>query len=111
MAADYAKQRVTFGEPLANRLSIQWMLADTYIEIQSARQQVRHAAWKLDQGEDARIESHVAKLVAVEMSVRAADRCMQIHGGMGLTTELPIENFWRNQCAYLITEGAAEVRR
>jgi len=111
MGASYAKQRVTFGAPLASRQSIQWMLADTYTELQAARHMVRHAAWKLDQGEDARTESHIAKMYSVEMGFKAADRCMQIHGGIGLTTDLPVERFWRNQRPYLITEGAAEVMR
>jgi len=111
MGASYAKQRVTFGAPLATRQSIQWMLADTYTELQAARHMVRCAAWKLDQGEDARSESHLAKMYSVEMGFRAADRCLQIHGGIGLTTEMPIERFWRDQRAYLITEGAAEVMR
>ena len=111
MGASYAKQRVTFGAPLASRQSIQWMLADTYTELQAARHMVRYAAWKLDQGEDARTESHIAKMYSVEMGFKAADRCMQIHGGIGLTTDLPVERFWRNQRPYLITEGAAEVMR
>lgn len=111
MAAGYAKQRVTFGEPLANRQSIQWMLADTYTELQAARHLVRNVAWRIDQGLDVRTESHIAKMYSVEMGFRAADRCLQIHGGIGLTTDLPVERFWRNQRPYLITEGAAEILR
>lgn len=111
MGASYAKQRVTFGAPLATRQSIQWMLADTYTELQAARHMVRYAAWKFDQGEDVRTESHIAKMYSVEMGFRAADRCLQIHGGIGLTTDFPVERFWRDQRAYLITEGAAEVMR
>lgn len=87
------------------------MLADTYTELQAARHMVRCAAWKLDQGEDARSESHLAKMYSVEMGIRAADLCLQIHRGIGLTTEMLIERFWRDQRAYLITEGAAEVMR
>lgn len=111
MGASYAKQRVTFGAPLATRQSIQWMLADTYTELQAARHMVRYAAWKLDQGEDVRTESHIAKMYSVEMGFRAADRCLQIHGGIGLTTDFQVEKFWRDQRPYLITEGAAEVMR
>jgi len=111
MGASYAKQRVTFGAPLADRQSIQWMLADTYTELQAARHLVRHAAWKIDQGEDVRTESHIAKMYSVEMGFRAADRCLQIHGGIGLTTDFQVEKFWRDQRPYLITEGAAEVMR
>ena len=53
----------------------------------------------------------MAKMYSAEMGFRAADRCLQIHGGIGLTTDLPVERFWRNQRPYLITEGAAEVMR
>lgn len=111
MGASYAKQRVTFGAPLASRQSIQWMLADTYTELQAARHLVRCAAWKFDQGEDVRSETYVAKMYSVEMGFRAADRCLQIHGGIGLTTDMPVERFWRDQRSYLITEGAAEIMR
>lgn len=111
MGVQYAKQRVTFGEPLAARQSVQWMLADTYTELQAARHLVRHAAWKFDQGGDVRNETYMAKMYATEMGFRAADRCLQIHGGIGLTVELPIERFWRDQRAYTITEGPAEVMR
>ena len=72
---------------------------------------MRHAAWKFDQGEDVRNETYMAKMYATEMGFRAADRCLQIHGGIGLTVELPIERFWRDQRAYTITEGPAEVMR
>ena len=111
MGVRYAKQRVTFGEPLANRQSIQWMLADTYTELQAARHMVRYAAWKCDQGEDVRSETYLAKMYSTEMAFRAADRCLQIHGGIGLTVDLPIERFWRDARAFTITEGPAEVMR
>ena len=111
MGVRYAKQRVTFGEPLANRQSIQWMLADTYTELQAARHLVRHAAWKYDQGEDVRVETYVAKMYSTEMAFRAADRCLQIHGGIGLTLDLPIQRFWRDSRTYTITDGSAEVLR
>ena len=111
MGVRYAKQRVTFGEPLANRQSIQWMLADTYTELQAARHMVRYAAWKCDQGEDVRSETYLAKMYGSEMAFRAADRCLQIHGGIGLTVELPIERFWRDARSFTITEGPAEVMR
>ncbi len=111
MGVRYAKQRVTFGEPLANRQSIQWMLADTYTELQAARHVGRYAAWKCDQGEDVRSETYLAKMYSTEMAFRAADRCLQIHGGIGLTVDLPIERFWRDARAFTITEGPAEVMR
>jgi len=90
MATSYAKQRSTFGRPLAERQAVQWMLADMFIELQAARLLVYKTATRLDQGEEAREESYVAKYYADEMAFKAADACMQIHGGIALTTDLPI---------------------
>jgi acyl-CoA dehydrogenase len=109
MATSYAKQRVTFGQKLADRQAIQFMLADSFVELHAARLMVYHAAGKADAGEDARVEGFAAKAYADEMAFRVADRCMQIHGGIGLTTDLPIEKFWRHQRANRITEGSTEV--
>lgn len=111
MATSYAKQRVTFGKPLAERQAIQFMLVDSYVELQAARLLVYQAASKLDNGEDARVEAYMCKSTADEMAFRVADRCMQIHGGIGLTTDLPIEKLWRQQRSYRITEGATEVMK
>lgn len=111
LATSYAKQRSTFGRPLAERQGIQWKLADMYIELQAARLLVYKAASMLDQGLDARQEAFVAKYYADEMAFRAIDTCMQIHGGIGLTTDLPIEKMWRQQRSYRITEGASEVMK
>jgi acyl-CoA dehydrogenase len=111
MATSYAKQRSTFGRPLADRQAIQWKLADIFIELQAARLLVYKAATRLDNGEDAREDCYVAKYFADEMAFRAADHCMQIHGGIGLTTDLPIEKMWRQQRSYRITEGASEVMK
>src|SRR5438046_396370 len=93
MSTSYAKQRSTFGRPLADRQAIQWKLADIYIELQAARLLVYKAASRLDKGEDAREDCYVCKYFADEMAFRAADHCMQIHGGIALTTALPIANF------------------
>ena len=111
MATRYAKQRVTFGQPLSNRQAIQFMLVDSYVELKAARLMVWDAACKIDAGEDARNDCYIAKSYADEMAFRVADRCMQIHGGIGLTTDLPIERMWRQQRSYRITEGATEVMK
>jgi len=111
LAASYAKQRSTFGRPLADRQSIQWMLADMYVELEAARMLVYKAATRLDKGEDARNDAYVCKYFADEMAFKAADMCMQIHGGIALTTDLPIEKFWRQQRSFRITEGATEVMK
>jgi acyl-CoA dehydrogenase len=111
MATSYAKQRTTFGHPLSERQGIQWMLADIYIELEAARLLVYRAAALLDQGADARQNSYLCKYYADEMAFRAADTCMQIHGGIGLTTDLPIETMWRQQRSFRITEGPSEVMK
>ena len=111
MATAYATQRVTFGRPLSERQGIQFKLADMYIELQAARLLVHKAAARFDAGEDAREDAYVCKYFADEMAFRAADACMQIHGGIGLTTDLPIEKMWRQQRSYRITEGASEVMK
>src|SRR5260370_3049263 len=108
MATAYAKQRSTFGRPLADRQGIQWKLAALFLELPAARLLVYKAATRLDKGEDAREDAYVCKYFADEMAFRAADQCMQIHGGIGLTTDLPIEKLWRQQRSYRVTEGATE---
>jgi acyl-CoA dehydrogenase len=111
LGTNYSRQRQTFGAPLATRQAIQFMIADTYAELQQARLLVRDAALDLERGRDVRLKSWIAKSQATEMGFRAVDRCMQLHGGMGLTTEIPIERMWREQRSFMITEGAAEVMR
>lgn len=111
LAVSYAKQRKTFGAPLSERQGIQWMIADAHMEVHAARLMVYHAAAQLDNGADARSETFMVKIFGDEMSFRVADKCMQIHGGMGLTTDLPIERFWRDQRSFIITEGPSEVLR
>lgn len=111
MALDYARQRKTFGEPLAERQGVQWILADCFTELHATRLMVRDAAAKLDAGEDARAEIFMVKIYGDEMGFRVADRCLQLHGGIGLTTELPLEKLWRDQRSFMITEGPTEVLR
>jgi acyl-CoA dehydrogenase len=111
MAASYAKQRSTFGAPLADRQAVQFMLADIFMKLQMGQTYVYQAAWKADNGKLSRHESYVAKIHCTELGFHAADRCMQIHGGMGLTLELPIEKFWRLRRSFMITEGPVEVMR
>jgi len=109
LASSYAKQRVTFGRPLADRQAVQWIIADSYIELQQLRLSVYNAAWRYDRGEDVRHEAYLVKMVGDKASFQAADRCMQIHGGIALTRDLPIEKFWRDQRSMMITEGPEEV--
>ena len=111
MAVNYSKQRKTFGEPLADKQGVQWILADCFTELHATKLMVRDAAAKLDVGEDARAETFMVKIYGDEMGFRVADRCLQLHGGIGLTTELPIEKLWRDQRSFMITEGPTEVLR
>jgi acyl-CoA dehydrogenase len=109
MAAKYAKQRVTFGRPLADRQAIQWMLVDSYVALQQLRMTVYNAAWRCDEGRDVRYEAYMAKMLGDRLSFECADKCMQIHGGVGLSCDLPIEKFWRDQRSMMITEGPEEI--
>jgi acyl-CoA dehydrogenase len=109
MAATYSNDRVTFGEKLAHRQAVQWMLVDMYTHLHQLSLMVYQAAAKYDRGEDIRNEAFMCKIFGDTKSFEAADNCMQIHGGLGLTTELPIERFWRDQRSMIITEGPTEV--
>ena len=111
MGVKYAHQRSTFGKPLADRQGIQWQLSDIWMNLDVATLLVRRAASLIDDGNEARVEAYHCKYFSDEMAFQAIDRCMQIHGGIGLTTDLPIERMWRQQRSYRITEGASEVMR
>ncbi|MBK19707.1 MAG: acyl-CoA dehydrogenase [Rhodospirillaceae bacterium] len=111
LMCEYAKQRETFGEPLANRQAVQWMITDTYVELQAARLMVYNVADRAAEGNVDRTDGFIQKMYADELGFRAADRCLQIHGGIGLTEDLPIENFWRQSRSFRITEGPTEIMK
>jgi len=111
MGARYSKERITFGKPLSERQGITFKLADSYVELHAARLMVYQAAWKNDQKQDIRNEAYMAKLFADEMSFRVVDRVLQIHGGIGLTLDLPLAKWFVDQRSRMITEGASEVMR
>jgi acyl-CoA dehydrogenase len=111
MAIDYARQRITFGKPLAERQAIQWQIADSAVEIEAAKWLVLNAAWTLDQGEDNRHLASMAKLFGANMGNRVVDRVLQIHGGMGYTKELPIERWYRDARVWRIYDGTDEIQR
>ena len=111
MMSTYAKQRETFGRKLADRQAVQWMIADTYIELQAARMMVYNAAHQALEGALDRTDAYIQKMYADELGFRAADRCMQVHGGIGLTTDLPIERLWRQARSFRITEGPTEIMK
>ena len=109
MTASYVKQRKTFGAPLSDRQGVQWMLADGYRALHATRLMVHDAAAKLDLGLEARVETFMAKITGVESGFKVIDDCLQLHGGMGLTRETPLERYWRDLRSFRITEGPTEV--
>lgn len=111
MAIDYAGTRETFGEPLAHRQAIQWMLVDNELEIRQARWLTLEAAAAADRGVPFRTEAAMAKLVASEVGSKVVDRAMQIHGGYGVTKDLPLERWFREMRIRRIGEGASEIQR
>jgi len=111
MAIAYARQRETFGELLARRQAIQWMIVDNEIDIRTARWLVLAAAQRSDSGEPFRFEAAMAKLVASEASGRVVDRSIQIHGGYGITKDLPLERWYRELRIRRIGEGPSEIQR
>lgn len=111
MAVEYSKHRVTFGEPLASRQAIQWMLVDNEVDIRSSRWLTLAAAQKADQGNPFRFEAAMAKLTATEAAGRVVDRAIQVHGGLGVSKDLPLERWYRELRIRRIGEGPSEVQR
>jgi acyl-CoA dehydrogenase len=111
MAIDHANARVTFGEPIGARQAIQWMIADSEVEIEATKWLAFHTAWMAEQGQDTRHAAAIAKLYGANMANRVADRVLQIHGGMGFTRELPIERWYREMRVWRIFEGTDEIQR
>jgi acyl-CoA dehydrogenase len=111
IAAEWARDRETFGALLATRQGVQFMLADSLVEIDAARMLAWQAAWASDQGRDARTVASMAKLFGTEMAFQVVDRAMQILGGMGTSKELPLEHWFRDMRVSRIVEGPSEIHR
>lgn len=92
---DHARNRVTFGRPLAQRQAIQWMLADLSIDLRTCTWLTLEAAWRADQELPYFQAAALAKKRAVKMAFEAADTAIQIHGGYGVCKEFPFEGFYR----------------
>jgi acyl-CoA dehydrogenase len=111
LAIEYAQTREAFKSKLADKQAIQWMIADSEIELRAARWLLYEAAWKADRGEDCRYESSSAKVYATEVAGSVVDRAVQIHGARGVTKELPLERWYREIRIKRIGEGPSEVHR
>jgi alkylation response protein AidB-like acyl-CoA dehydrogenase len=110
-ALGYAKERRQFGQPIAAFQAIQWKLADNATRIEAARLLTYRAAYLRDQGARTTRESSTAKLFASEVAVKAADDCVQIHGGYGFVKDYPAEKFFRDVKLLTIGEGTSEIQR
>ncbi|MYC02077.1 MAG: cyclohexanecarboxyl-CoA dehydrogenase [Chloroflexi bacterium] len=111
MAISYSQQRETFGAALASRQAIQWMIVDNEIDIRTGRMMYLAAAEKAEQDEPFRFEAAMAKLTSTEGASRVVDRAIQIHGGIGVTKDLPLERWYREMRIRRIGEGPSEVQR
>jgi alkylation response protein AidB-like acyl-CoA dehydrogenase len=110
-ALAYAQQRVTMGKPIAEHQAIQLKLADMATKIEAARLLTRNAAERKEAGLRCDVEAGMAKLFASETAFEVATESMRIHGGVGYTTELPVERFFRDAPLMIIGEGTNEIQR
>ena len=110
-ALRYSQERKAFGKPISGFQAIQWKLADNATRIEAARLLTYRAAYLKDRGGRTTLESSMAKLYASEIAVKAADDCVQIHGGYGLVKDYPAEKFFRDVKLTTIGEGTSEIQR
>jgi butyryl-CoA dehydrogenase len=110
-AIRYAQQRETFGKPIAQHQAIQEKLADMATKLEAARLLTRSAAERKEAGERCDVEAGMAKLFASEAAFEIATDAMRIHGGVGYTTELPVERYYRDAPLMIIGEGTNEIQR
>jgi len=111
LALHYAAQRRQFGQLIGKFQGISFKLADMITEIDAADYLTLAAAWHLDQGLPANREISQAKLFASEMLARVTDQALQVHGGMGLMEDLPLERLWRDARVERIWDGTSEIQR
>jgi hypothetical protein len=110
-ARDYARERRQFGQPIASFQAIQFKLADLATRLEAGRFMTYRAAYLKDQGRRTTRESSMAKLFTSETAVRAAEECVQIHGGYGFVKDYPAEKFFRDVKLLTIGEGTSEIQR
>ncbi len=110
-AVSYAAERQQFGQKIGKFQGVSFKLADMAMELKAAELLTREAAWKFDQGTVTEADMAMAKLKATEMLAFVADEAIQIHGGMGLMDDLPLERIWRDARVERIWEGTSEIQR
>lgn len=107
----YSKERVQFGRPIADFQAVQWMIADSTVELEAAHLLILQAAYLEDQGKRFTKEAAMAKLFASEAAERACFNAIQIHGGYGYTRDYPVERYYRDNRLTTIGEGTSEIQR
>jgi acyl-CoA dehydrogenase len=110
-AITYAGERKQFGQQIGKFQGVSFKLADMAMELKAAELLTREAAWKYDQGTVTEADMAMAKLKASEVLAMIADEAIQIHGGMGLMDDLPLERIWRDARVERIWEGTSEIQR
>lgn len=110
-ALRYARDRRTFGKPIAEHQAIQVKIADMATKLEAARLLTRNAAERRQAGERVDVEAGMAKLFASETALELATEAMRIHGGIGYTTDLPVERYYRDAPLMIIGEGTNEIQR
>jgi alkylation response protein AidB-like acyl-CoA dehydrogenase len=110
-AIAYAAEREQFGQKIGKFQGISFKLADMAMELKAAELLTREAGWKFDRGTVTEADMSMAKLKATEVLAMIADEAIQIHGGMGLMDELPLERIWRDARVERIWEGTSEIQR
>ena len=108
---DYARERRQFSRPIGDFQMVQQMLADSAIEVETARLLVLRTAYEIDQGRDPRERISMVKVYAAEVLGRVADRAVQVFGGMGYSKDLPIERLYRDARVFRIYDGTSEIHR
>ena len=111
LAISYASEREQFGQKIGKFQGVSFKLADMAMDLKAANLLVREAAWKFDQGTVTEADMSMAKLKASEVLAFVADEAIQIHGGMGLMDDLPLERIWRDARVERIWEGTSEIQR
>lgn len=110
-ATRYTTERSQFGQKISNFQALQWMIADTYTELEAARLLLMSASYRKDSGKTFAKEASMAKLFATEAANRACYKAMQMLGGYGYTKDFPIERYTRDARITTIYEGTSEIQR
>ena len=111
LMCSYSLERKTFGEPLADKQTIQNWIAESAAEIQACRLMTMQAAQRIDDGDEARVEISAIKFYAAKVLNDVIDRALQVHGGLGMTEDTPLASMWRQARAGRIYDGPDEVHK